>query len=97
MSAAACPACGGLRMVGDPTGFRWDHVADCALRAADDGTVAADYLRARGGSAFSRPVTAAERALVAACGYDLATTALTTVTVITSAIRGRSWAGVPLE
>jgi hypothetical protein len=63
----ACPTCGGLWLYG----LTFDHVVTCALRAADDATVAADYWRLGFHSAsysMVRPATPTEQTLALALG-----------------------------
>lgn len=56
-----CPDCAGPWL----NGWRWQHSAtDCALRAAEDATQAADAQRLRElGRTYTRPITPAEARL----------------------------------
>lgn len=77
-------------MVGHPAGalvFR--HVDPCSLSTAEDATAVADSDRARMlGPTFTRPATAAERALL---GTPVPAVLWCTVTYVTASIRRRTF------
>jgi len=67
VSARVCPTCAGAWLYS----LTFDHGPDCALRAADDATVAADHERlmfSRPGYALVRPATPPEQSLAVALG-----------------------------
>lgn len=95
----ACPVCGGARLYG----LTFDHwPTGCALRDADDATVAADYQRLAWVNPYdglTRPATAAEQTLATALGWPGPTatfgqltptpTVWTIVTPVTAAVTSR--------
>ena len=72
LPAAACPQCGGPRMITDrpvidPLRFR--HLIGCPIRNAEDRTMAADFDRMLPNFTFYRPVTETELTLLLHLGY----------------------------
>ncbi len=68
-----CPECAGPQLPGHPKGpLVFNHNrATCSLGRAEDGTAVADLRRAAGWlGPFARPVTDAEKTLLAAVGID---------------------------
>jgi hypothetical protein len=64
----------------------------CPLLVAEDTRALADQSLAHArGWPFERPVTDAERTLLAAVGYELPDDAATTVDYLTTAVRRRRW------
>lgn len=64
-----CPTCTGPRIERHPNGFGWLHQTVCALRDADDATIANDAECWQPGT---RATTTTERTLLAACGITIA-------------------------
>lgn len=97
-----CPECGGAQV---PNTAGYDlvlhHALTCSILAAEDARRAADIdkieSRVLATARFVRPATAAERALLAAGGVELAEDAETTVDTHAGSVLSRSWAGVNLE
>ncbi len=93
---ASCPGCGGPQLVDHPAGWlAWRHSNECALRAAEDATQAADHDRLHS-SGLHRPVldrepTITEQALLSALGHPLPRKLTTRLEPVTAGIVRRSW------
>jgi hypothetical protein len=92
---ATCPECAGPQLADHPKGvLTFDHDRGaCSIGRAEDSTAEADHRRAAGWfGAFARPVTDAERTLLAAVGTDPATVqSQTNVTPLTPGVIRRHW------
>lgn len=94
---ALCPTCAGPRMLAHPSGFTWQHTNACALRAAEDATRVADGDRlGRSPRSFTRPATATEQVLLAACGVSVPQPPTTTVRAVTPSVLRRTF-GLDLD
>ena len=92
---ATCPECGGPQLPDHPKGpLVFDHDrAACSIGRDEDSTADADLRRAAGLlGPFARPITAAEKTLLAAVGIDPAGLApQTNVSVISPGLLRRHW------